>query len=111
MNDDKRTLRAASVQFESARGDKEANFRKIEAFAERAASQDVRLIVFPECCITGYWFIRNLSEKALAQLAEPIFDGPGSRRLIELSKRFGVTIGAGLVEAGPTGEFYNSYVV
>src|SRR4030095_13983649 len=111
MNDDKRTLRVASVQFESAPGDKEANFRKIEAFTGRAASQNVRLIVFPECCITGYWFIRNLSVEALAKLAEPIFDGPSSRRLIQLAKRFGVTIGAGLVEAGAPGEFYNSYVV
>src|SRR4026209_2249114 len=109
--DDNRILRVDSVQFESAPGDKEANFRKIEAFIERAAQQNVRLIVFPECCITGYWFIRNLSVKALAQMAEPIFDGPSSRRLIDRAKRFGMTIGAGLVEAGPAGEFYNSYVV
>ena len=30
---------------------------------------------------------------------------------MELAKQFKITIGAGLVEAGPTGEFYNSYVV
>jgi predicted amidohydrolase len=47
----------------------------------------------------------------LAQLAEPVFDGPSSRRLIELAKKVGMNIGAGLVEAGPAGEFYNSYVV
>jgi predicted amidohydrolase len=108
---DKRTLRVASVQFESAPGDKEANFRKIETFVERAAQQNVRMIIFPECCITGYWFIRNLSVKALAEMAEPIFDGPSSRRLIELAQKFGMTIGAGLVEADPAGEFYNSYIV
>src|SRR5436190_7993241 len=109
--DDKRTLRVASVQFESRPGDKDANFHKIEAFVERAARQDVRLIIFPECCITGYWFIRNLPVEALAQMAEPVFNGPSSRRLIELAKKSGMTIGAGLVEAGPAGEFYNSYVV
>jgi len=108
---DQRRVRVASVQFESAPGDKAANFRKIEGFVERAAGQGVRLIVFPECCITGYWFIRNLPVKALAQMAEPIFDGPSSRRLIELARKFRMTIGAGLVEAGPAGEFYNSYVV
>ena len=69
---DKRALRVASVQFESAPGDKDANFRKIESFVAQAAAQGVRLIVFPECCITGYWFIRNLSVKQLAALAEPI---------------------------------------
>ncbi len=106
-----RTLRVASVQFESLPGNKEANFRKIEDFVERAARQNVRLIVFPECCITGYWFIRNLSLGGLSQMAEPIFDGPSSRRLIELARKLGMTIGAGLIEAGPAGEFYNSYVV
>jgi N-carbamoylputrescine amidase len=108
---DKRTLRVAAVQFESAPGDKDANFGKIEAFVEEAARQKVHLIVFPECCVTGYWFIRNLSVKELAQIAEPIFDGPSSRRLIELATKSGITIGAGLVEAGQAGEFYNSYVV
>jgi predicted amidohydrolase len=109
--DDKRTLRVASVQLESLPGDKEANFRKIETFVERAAQRNARLIIFPECCITGYWFIRNLSVDALAQIAEPIFDGPSSRRLIESARRFGMSIGAGLVESGPAGEFFNSYVV
>lgn len=108
---DKRTLRVAAVQFESAPGDKSANFRKIESFVELAARQNVRLIIFPECCITGYWFIRNLSVQELGRLAEPIFDGPSSRRLIELARKFGITIGAGLVEAGAPGEFHNSYVV
>jgi len=67
--DDRRTLRVASVQFESAPGDKAANFRKVEAFVERAAGQNVRLIVFPECCLTGYWFIRNLPVEALSHMA------------------------------------------
>src|SRR2546428_9526229 len=109
--EDKRALRVASVQFESVPGDKEANFHKIETFVEQAASQNVRMIIFPECCITGYWFIRNLSVRELSRMAEPIFDGPSSGRLINLARRFEMTIGAGWVEAGSTDEFYNSYVV
>src|SRR5262245_3347580 len=104
--DDKRTLRVASVQFESSPGDKEANLLNLEAFLQKAARQNVRLIIFPECCITGYWFIRNLSVHELKNLAEPIFDGPSSLRLIELARTFRMTIGAGLVEAGSGGEFY-----
>lgn len=98
------------MQFESAPGDKDANFRKIESFVERAAAQGVRLIVFPECCITGYWFIRNLSVEQLAALAEPIPGGPSTRRLVDLARKHGLTVGAGLVEAG-SGVFHNSYVV
>ena len=80
---DERMLRVASVQFESLPGDKDANFRKIESFVEQAYLQGVRLIVFPECCISGYWFIRNLTVEQLAVLAEPIPDGPSTRRLAD----------------------------
>ena len=50
----------AAVQFESQPDDKEANFEIIERFVAQAARRGVELIVFPECCLTGYWFIRNL---------------------------------------------------
>ena len=47
----------------------------------------------------------------LAALAEPIPDGPSTLRLVELARRHGVTVGAGLIEAAVDGAFYNSYVV
>jgi len=106
-----RTLRVAAVQMESKAGDKAANFAKIEAFVEQAARQSVRLIVFPECCITGYWFIRNLTPDGLAALAEPVFSGPSAQRLIALAKQYGLSIGAGLLEAGQDGAYHNTYVV
>jgi predicted amidohydrolase len=104
-------LRVAAVQMESLAGDKEANFAKIEAFLEQAASQSVQLIEFPECCITGYWFIRNLTPEQLAALAEPVPDGPSTRRLLRLAKHYQMPIGSGLVEAGEKGFFHNTYVV
>jgi len=106
-----RRLRVAAVQMESKAGDKAANFAKMESFVKQAAQQGVKLIVFPECCITGYWFIRNLTTKALEELAEPISSGESSQRLIGLSKKYGMSIGAGLIEAGKKGVFHNSYVV
>jgi predicted amidohydrolase len=96
---------------ESQAGDKEANFAKIEAFVKQAAQQGVQLLVFPECCISGYWFIRHLTRPQLEKLAEPIFDGPSSERLRQLARRYGLSIGAGLVEAAESGYFHNSYVV
>ncbi|EMI20399.1 carbon-nitrogen hydrolase [Rhodopirellula maiorica SM1] len=106
-----RRLRVASVQFEASPADKLANFAKIETFLRQAAEQGVRLVVFPECCITGYWFIRNLSLEQLGELAEPIPNGPSTQRLVELARRYNISIGAGLVEVSESGEFYNSYVV
>jgi predicted amidohydrolase len=110
MAEDSRKLRVASVQFESKPTDKAANFQKIERFSDEGVAQGARLIVFPECCITGYWFIRNLTLEQLAALAEPIPDGPSTQRLCDLARRHGITLGAGLVESAEGG-FYNSYVV
>lgn len=104
------TLRVASVQFEHMAGDKEENFAKIEAYVERAARESVRLIVFPECCITGYWFLRKLSLDRLRAIAEAVPGGASSQRLLSLARQFGMTIGAGLIEADED-RFYNTYVV
>src|SRR3990167_286021 len=104
-------LRVAAVQMESKAGDKQANFVTIESFVEQAARQSVRLVAFPECCITGYWFIRNLTPKQLEDLAEPIPAGISSQRLMRLAKQYQMGIGAGLVEAGEQGFFHNTYVV
>lgn len=96
---------------ESLPADKSANLRTIERFVEHAAAQSARLVLFPECCITGYWFMRNLSVGQLAELAEPVPDGPSTQRIIELARQHKISVGAGLVETGPDGTFYNSYVV
>jgi predicted amidohydrolase len=103
-------IRTASVQFEHAAGDKRANLAKIEDFVARAAAHGVQLIVFPECCITGYWFLRDLSRDKLETLAEPVFAGPSSQTLMDLARRHDMIIGAGLVEEdGP--DLYNTYIV
>jgi predicted amidohydrolase len=106
-----RRLRVASVQMEHADGDREANFAKIEGFVARAAAQNVHLVVFPECCVSGYWFIRNLSIEQLTALAEPIPHGPSTQRLRALASRYSITIGAGWVESTASGSFHNTYVV
>lgn len=104
-------MRAAAVQLNHLPGDKEANLEKIEAFVTGAAAEGVELLVFPEMCISGYWHVRHLSHQEVAALAEPVPDGPSTRRLVELARAHGLTVGAGLVEAGDDGELYNTYVV
>ncbi len=104
-------IKAAAVQLEHTAGDKRRNLNKIAAFVERARMEDVDLIVFPECCVTGYWFLRNLSRKEIADLAEPVPGGSISRELASLAEENGMTIGAGMVELGEDGNLYNTYVV
>ena len=106
-----RDIRVATVQFEHASGDKGANRRTIRRFVADAADRGVEIIAFPECCITGYWFLRKLSREKLAELAEPVPDGPASQELMGLARRHGMTIGAGLIEVASDGRMFNTYVV
>src|SRR5919112_4714716 len=94
----KKKIRAASVQFNHAPGDKQANLEKIRGFVRGAARQGVELIAFPEMCVTGYWHVRNLAREDVDALAEPVPDGPTTGALLALSKEHGMTVGAGLVE-------------
>jgi predicted amidohydrolase len=104
-------VRAASVQLEHAAGDKAANMGKIDQFIDKAVNRKVQLLVFPECCITGYWFLRKLSRKELVDLAEPVFDGPSTQALKKRSRETGIVLGAGFVEIDEKGALFNSYVV
>ena len=106
-----RNIRVASVQFEHVAGDKQAHLTKIENFVKQAAEQGVELTAFPECCITGYLFLRQLTPEQLQALAEPVFDGPSSQALMALARQHNMTVGAGLVEAADDGKMYNTYVV
>lgn len=106
-----RTLRIATVQFEHTPSDKAANLAVVRRFAQEAAAAGVELTVFPECCLTGYWHLRKLPEDEIRALAEPVFDGPCSQALAELSRELSMTIGAGLLEVGDDGNVYNCYVV
>lgn len=108
--------RVASVQLEHASGDKESNLGKIRRFVKDASAEGAELVVFPECCITGYWHLRHLSREELAALAEPVPDGPSTKALIELARENDMTVGAGLVEIDPRGAkeggtLYNTYIV
>jgi len=106
-----KTVRAATVQFEHADGKKKANMGKIDRFLDEAVKQKVQLILFPECCITGYWFLRKLTKKELVDLAEPVFDGPSTKALKKRAQESGIVIGAGFVEIASSGKLFNTYVI
>jgi predicted amidohydrolase len=67
------------------------------------------IVSFHECCIPGYTFLMSLTKPQLVELAEPVPNGPSTKRLIELSKAYNVPLLAGLLEID--GEaLYNTYV-
>jgi predicted amidohydrolase len=94
-----RDVRVGAAQFEHRDGDKAYNLGRIEELASRAARQGAEIVSFHECSITGYTFLRRLDPAALARLAEPVPDGPSTSALIEIARRHGVVVMAGLIEA------------
>jgi len=106
-----RDVRVATVQFQHRPGDKDYNLGRVRHFVAEAAASGVEIIAFPEMCLTGYWFVRKLARDAFEALAEPVPGGPCTQELLRLSREQGMTIGAGLIERGDDGKFYNTYVV
>ncbi len=104
-----RDIRIAGAQFEARDGDKDYNFGRIEALAQRAVEQRAEIVSFHECCITGYTFLQTQSREQLEALAEQVPDGPSTQRLLALSRRLGVPLLAGLLERHE-GKLYNCYV-
>lgn len=104
-------IRAGAVQFNHKAGDKEANWKIIQEFIMQAAKQDVKILVFPEMCITGYWHVRKLSKQQIIELSEPYPGGPSTQKLMKLAQEHQMTIGAGFIEQAKDGTLYNAYAI
>jgi predicted amidohydrolase len=88
----------AAVQMDVAFGDKVANLARIEDRLREAARHGARLVVFPECAVTGYCF-ESLEEAR--SVAEPI-PGPSVRRLEAVCRETETYAVVGTIEAdGP----------
>ncbi|MBS7655856.1 carbon-nitrogen hydrolase family protein [Candidatus Bathyarchaeota archaeon] len=88
-------LRVAAAQINPILMDIKGNLNKIEYFAEKAVKEEsAKLIVFPECALTGYVF-SNIKE--VKKIAESI-PGSSTKRLEEICKRLKCWLIVGLVE-------------
>jgi predicted amidohydrolase len=97
-------MRIGYYQNNPAFGEVTENLDRIAAALQTAEAD---LLVLPELCASGYQFG---STDEVHDLAEPVPDGPTTRRLIDLAKHRRMVVVAGLPErSGNT--FYNSAVV
>ncbi len=103
-------ITVASVQFQHVPGEPLKNLEIIRKFVEAAAEQQVKLICFPECCLSGYWHLRKLNREQLTELAEPVPNGPSSKILMSLAKKHDMSISAGLVELADDGRLFNTQI-
>jgi predicted amidohydrolase len=99
------TWTVAGVQMDCKLADKPANLRAMTDRLAAAADRGARLVVFPECALTGYGFESRAQAKAAA---EPL-PGPAADVLAAVCARHNVWAVFGLLEAdAATGKLYNA---
>jgi predicted amidohydrolase len=95
----------AGGQMDCRLADKPYNLAEVKWRLCAAAAQGARLVIFPECALTGYCF--ESKQEAWAQ-AEPL-PGPCSDALAAVCRELGVwTIVGTLERAGPAKDLFNS---
>jgi predicted amidohydrolase len=98
------TWKIAGVQMDCRLQDMRHNLDAIRAGLRQAAAAGARLVVFPECALTGYAFESRDEAWPLAQTVP----GPATEALAADCRDLGVWAVAGLLERGPGGEMFNA---
>src|SRR5262245_47158119 len=81
------TVRVAGIVLKWVRGDKEANFRRIEPLIREAARNGARIVCTTECFLDGYAIAdKSIPLETYRSLGEPIPAGPYFKRLAALAK-------------------------
>ncbi len=94
----------AGVQMNCTLGDIHANRTAIVAKLHEAAARGAKLVVFPECILTGYGF--NSRAEACA-VAEPL-PGPSTHFVADACAKLGVWAVFGLLESTADGKLFNA---
>lgn len=96
----------ACAQIDCVIGRPEINRAKIIGQTRAAAERGAKLVIFPECALTGYAF-DSLEEAA--PFAETL-DGPSAEALIGVCGETDTYVAAGFIESAG-GKFYNSVML
>ena len=87
-----RTTRVAAVSMNGRLGEPERVLQAIDEWCEKIAGDGIELVLFPELVIHGHCTPNTW------ELAEPVPDGPSVRRLVEIARRHGLVLCAGMSE-------------
>jgi predicted amidohydrolase len=101
------TWKIAAVQMDCRLMNPGSNLAAIRSRLREAAEQSARLVIFPECALSGYAF--ESKEEALP-FAETV-PGPSSEELARDCRALGVWTIFGLLERGDHGELFNACVL
>lgn len=100
-------IRVAMVQMDVRRGEKEANRNHIVGRLRESAERGAKLIVFPECALSGYVF--NSLEESLS--ATETIPGETTRVLAEVCRELDVYAVVGLLEQDGDNVYNSAFVV
>ncbi len=84
----------SAIQTDVAIGDPDVNLRVLERHVATEAAQGSRLIVFPECFVSGYCFA---SKEEASRNAQPV-DGPFTQTVVKLCRHNDCYVVFGMVE-------------
>lgn len=116
------TVRVAGIVLKWVRGDKEANWRRLEPMVREAARGGAQIVVTTECFLDGYAIQdKSIPLEEYRALGEPIPDGKYFKRLAALARELKIHLVAGMTEAdgelryntsvllGPEGQLLGKY--
>lgn len=87
-------MKVAAVQMDVKILDKDHNLRKVLSKLETAARAGAKLVVFPECALTGYCFTSLQEARPLAETVP----GPATEKIAAVTKQYDCTAVVGLLE-------------
>ena len=94
------SIRIAGIVLKWVRGDKEANYRRIEPLIREAAAHGAQIVCTTECFLDGYAIAdKTIPLEQYRALGEPIPDGAYFRKLSGLAKELKILLIAGMLEA------------
>ena len=96
----------AGVQLDVLIGDNETNVDRMIGWLDDERTQAAKLVVFPECAVSGYCFE---SKTEAMYVAEPI-PGPSTERLLVAAKQHDKFLAFGMLERSGD-DLYNSCVL
>jgi predicted amidohydrolase len=86
--------------------DRDGNLHKVDEMASKASQLGARLIVFPECALTGYMLSREES-----QAVSETLPGPSTDRLRTISREKDILITIGLLEKDQENRCFNTAIL
>lgn len=96
----------AAIQMDLTLLKPDDNLNKIVRLANEAADLGARVMVFPECAVTGY----ALSAEEAQEFAQPI-PGPVTHRIVEICRERDIYVALGLIEKSQQNHLFNSSVL